>query len=111
MTYSTARLSSYCPSVSALFSSIILCLLFVFSAPAWSAEQATETAMSVNKVSINNATAELLAENLIGVGEAKAHAIVAYRTEYGAFTQVEDLANVKGIGDATVEKNRAKLTL
>jgi competence protein ComEA len=37
--------------------------------------------------------------------------IVAYRTEHGGFKSVDELANVKGIGDKTVEKNRDQMTV
>ena len=44
------------------------------------------------------------------IGPAKAEAIVAYREANGPFSSVEDLVLVKGIGGATLEKNRGKLT-
>ena len=52
----------------------------------------------VGVVNVNSATAEELAL-LPGVGPAKAQAILEYRKEHGAFKRVEDLAEVKGIGD------------
>lgn len=61
-------------------------------------------------VNINTATVEVLAD-LDGVGSAKAEAIVAYRTENGPFASKADLANVKGIGERTVEKNAARMTV
>jgi len=63
------------------------------------------------KVSINNADAESLAEALSGVGIKKAEAIVAWRKSHGKFTSIDQLAQVKGIGEATIDKNRNKLTL
>lgn len=57
-------------------------------------------------VDINSASAEQLAESLSGVGPAKAQAIVAYRDMNGPFQSVEQLTEVKGIGPATVDKNR-----
>ena len=61
-------------------------------------------------VNINTATVETLA-SLNGVGESKAQAIVAYRTENGPFKSSADLMNVKGIGERTVEKNADRLTV
>ncbi|MEZ5583386.1 MAG: ComEA family DNA-binding protein [Candidatus Competibacteraceae bacterium] len=61
-------------------------------------------------IDINTATAEELA-TLDGVGPAKAAAIIEYREVNGPFTSVDDLANVKGIGGKTLEKNRDKITI
>ncbi len=59
---------------------------------------------------INSADAATLAEVMVGIGPAKAAAIVEYRDENGPFGSVEDLALIKGIGVATIEKNRDRLT-
>jgi competence protein ComEA len=61
-------------------------------------------------VDINTADAKTL-ETLNGIGAAKAQAIVAYRTANGPFKSVEDLAKVDGVGEKTVEANRANLTV
>jgi competence protein ComEA len=61
------------------------------------------------QVDINKADAETLAAELNGIGEAKAEAIVTYRDNLGPFLTVDDLVLVKGIGEGTVEKNRALL--
>lgn len=57
-------------------------------------------------VNINTADATAIADNLNGIGDAKARAIVEYRQKHGPFKSAEDLVNVKGIGLKTVEKNR-----
>lgn len=62
-------------------------------------------------VNINQAGVDELATLLLGVGEAKATRIVAYRTENGPFKTVDDLAKVKGIGLTTVDKNRERILL
>lgn len=61
-------------------------------------------------ININTADVATLAE-LTGVGQSKAEAIVAYRKANGPFSAPQDLANVKGIGERTVEKNAARLTV
>ncbi|WP_273426046.1 ComEA family DNA-binding protein [Marinobacter sp.] len=61
-------------------------------------------------ININTADVATLAE-LTGVGQSKAQAIVAYREANGPFETPLDLANVKGIGERTVEKNAARLTV
>ncbi|MDP3877656.1 MAG: helix-hairpin-helix domain-containing protein [Methylobacter sp.] len=55
-------------------------------------------------VNINTADAKTIGEALSGIGLKKAEAIVKYREEKGAFKNAEDLANVAGIGEKTVEK-------
>lgn len=62
-------------------------------------------------IDINTADATALAAAMTGIGPAKAEAIVAYRKEHGPFQSLDDLALVKGIGSATVEKNRDRLTV
>ncbi|MBS3804119.1 MAG: ComEA family DNA-binding protein [Oleiphilaceae bacterium] len=63
-----------------------------------------------DRININQADAVTLTE-LDGIGESKARAIVAYRESNGSFKTVEDLTNVKGIGEKTVAKNQARLNL
>lgn len=61
-------------------------------------------------VNINTATqAEL--ESLQGVGPVKAQAIIDYRKKNGGFKSVDDIKNVDGIGDATLEKLRKDLSI
>lgn len=62
-------------------------------------------------VNINQADAATLAERLNGIGIKKAEAIVSYREQNGPFKSVDDLLNVSGIGDATLEKNRNLISL
>ena len=61
-------------------------------------------------IDINSADASVLAASINGIGPARAQAIVAFREANGPFTSIDDLVLVKGIGSATVDKNRAKLT-
>ncbi len=62
-------------------------------------------------VSINKANAKELAEKLNGVGQKKAQAIVEWRKENGKFKSIDQLAEVKGIGTKTIDKNRSNITL
>ncbi|PLA75403.1 competence protein ComEA [Hydrogenovibrio sp. SC-1] len=62
-------------------------------------------------VNVNQANADEIAAALTGVGKVKAEAIVAYREAHGHFKSVESLSQVKGIGDKTVEKNKADILL
>ena len=54
--------------------------------------------LSLAAVNINTASPSEL-EALPGVGLAKAKVIVDYRQQHGAFKSVEELKNVKGIGE------------
>ena len=47
---------------------------------------------------------------LPGIGETKANAIIEYRNTHG-FQSIEDVKNVKGIGDSTFEKIKEYLTM
>jgi competence protein ComEA len=59
---------------------------------------------------VNSATPTEL-EELPGVGEVIAQAIVDYRTENGPFASVDQLLDVSGIGDATLENIRELVTV
>ncbi len=63
---------------------------------------ATEEASGID---INNASASEL-EALPGVGPVLAGRIVAFRTERGPFSSVEDLLDVPGIGEAKLAQMR-----
>lgn len=57
-------------------------------------------------ININTATAEQLSAFLPGIGEVKAKRIVEYRESAGGFDSVDELLNVSGIGEKTLEKLR-----
>ena len=62
-------------------------------------------------VNVNTADAETISTELQGVGLSKANAIVDYRKTHGPFKSVDELTLVKGIGERTVEINRANILL
>lgn len=74
----------------------------------WCAPEAAEPIKAVN---INTADAAALSNGLVGVGQSKAEAIIAYRKEHGPFKSVEQLAEVKGIGDKLVQKNHDRIVV
>lgn len=67
------------------------------------------SAFAAGPININTADAPALAAGLTGVGQTKAQAIVEYREANGPFKSADQLASVKGIGLATVEKNRDRI--
>ena len=73
--------------------------------------QAAPSVQSALQVNINEADAETIADVLVGVGLTRAQAIVQYRDEHGPFESVDDLIEVKGIGEATLRSNRERIRL
>jgi competence protein ComEA len=67
---------------------------------------ADDTSSSAPPIDLNVATIAQL-ETLPGVGPATAQAIVDYRSQHGSFRSVEDLLNVRGIGQAKLDQIRA----
>jgi competence protein ComEA len=65
-------------------------------------------AVSIN---INQATAQEITAKLDGIGRKKAQAIVQYRKHHGDFKKVDELMQVKGIGEKTLAKNRSRIRL
>lgn len=61
-------------------------------------------------VNINTADATELA-TLKGIGPTKAEAIVNWRTENGSFKSIDELTQIKGIGDKTLEKIKDEITI
>jgi competence protein ComEA len=61
-------------------------------------------------VNINTADAEML-KTLPGIGDAKAADIIAYREEHGAFSSIEDIKNVSGIGESIYNRISSGITV
>ena len=69
------------------------------------------TQVDVATININTASAQQLADKLVGIGISRATDIVAYRKDHGPFHSANDLAAVKGIGERTVKRNQSKIRL
>lgn len=63
-----------------------------------------------NVVNINEANSEQL-QTLSGIGPTKAESIIQYRNDYGGFTAIQEITQVKGIGDATFLKIKDFITI
>ena len=67
-------------------------------------------AATSEKININTASVEEL-DKLPGIGPSIAGAIIDYRTANGPFKQIEDINEVKGIGDALFAKIKESITV
>jgi len=85
-----------------MFKRIFLAFVMVFSVFSL---QASEV------VNINSADAATIEHKLKGVGVTKAQAIVKYRQQNGPYKSVEELVNVSGIGEKTLEKIRGQISV
>ncbi len=65
------------------------------------------SAQAGTPVNVNTADAATIAQSLDGIGPSKASAIVAWRETNGPFKNVDELAQIKGIGADTLERNRS----
>ena len=69
-----------------------------------------DAAAMPGSVNLNTATAAQL-EALPGIGPAVAQRIVEYRQKSGGFKKVEELMNVRGIGETTFLKLKTLITI
>ena len=67
-----------------------------------------QTSAKDGKINLNTATSEEL-QTISGIGAKRAEDIIAYRESHGGFQSVDDLKNVSGIGDKTLDKIRESL--
>ncbi|MEC0302427.1 ComEA family DNA-binding protein [Terribacillus saccharophilus] len=72
--------------------------------------QTAGSSTSSEKININQADSEELTE-LNGIGEAKAQAIITFREENGPFTSIEQLTEVPGIGEKSLENMKDQISL
>ncbi len=81
-----------------------LLLLIAFgNVPAIAGNSAVSTKLKTERVDLNRASVAQLSA-LPGIGEQKARAIIDYRSKNGHFSTVEDLLQVKGVGEKLLEK-------
>lgn len=81
-----------------------------FSGGQASAGRSSSVAASGSKISLNRAGEKELAQ-LPGIGAGLAAAIISDRERNGPYQRVEDLMRVRGIGKATVERIRERVTI
>lgn len=61
------------------------------------------TPAQMKKINLNTATAEQL-QMIPGIGPAISESIIVYRDTNGPFTKVEDILNVKGVGESLLSR-------
>jgi competence protein ComEA len=71
---------------------------------------ATSTASASSPVNLNTASVAQL-ETLPGIGKATAERILEYRQKNGSFKKVEDLMNVRGVGEKSFLKLKPLVTV
>lgn len=67
--------------------------------------------VSAELVNINDASAAAISHHLKGIGVKKAESLVSYRELNGDFKSINDITNVKGIGEGLLKKNFADMSL
>ena len=91
----------------------VLTVFFLTSSMPAMADQLQQSSqrsvMAEQRVNVNQADAQTLADRLVGVGLKRAEAIVAYREQHGPFAGADDLMQVKGVGTATIKKNKERI--
>ena len=90
---------------STLSTALVLCALLIAGTPVLATPAPTQAQAAAEKPSLNlnAATVEQLA-TLPGIGPKVAERILEYRTKNGGFKKIEELMNVKGIGEKSFLK-------
>jgi competence protein ComEA len=102
-------------SLVAFISAVVVSLSAVSFTQAETTSPATKSPVEqqlpkTDKVNLNTADVDALM-SLKGVGAKKAEAIVAWRKENGQFKSIEQLMDVKGIGESIFEINKSRLSI
>ncbi|MEX2366205.1 MAG: helix-hairpin-helix domain-containing protein [Pseudohongiellaceae bacterium] len=94
-----------------LLKAAFVSVLLIFSQPGLGQDltQSPEAGIEVEQVNINQADVATIAQVLDGIGMSRAEAIVSWREEFGNFETLEDLLEVNGIGEVTVQRNQHKI--
>ena len=87
---------------------LALCLGLALSSVSVMAQKST--AAPAEKININSATSEQL-QAIPGIGPATAKAILEYRAKVGKFNKIDEIINVKGIGEKKFQKIKDRLAV
>lgn len=91
------------------FCVVALCLGLTLSSASVLAQK-SGPAGAAEKINLNSATLEQL-QSIPGIGPSTAKSIVEYRTKAGKFNRIEEIINIKGIGEKKFQKIKDRLTV
>jgi len=89
---------------------LITCTLLLISISALANQQTSKDLLAYSVVDINHASLEQFT-SLKGIGKTKAQAIIDYRDSHHGFRKIEELTNVKGIGNKILKDNLSRLLI
>jgi competence protein ComEA len=89
---------------------LVLCVGLALNPAFLSAKDTGANKASTEKINLNTATEEQL-QSLPGIGPSSAKNILEYRNKAGKFNRIEEIINVKGIGEKKFQKIKDRLTV
>jgi competence protein ComEA len=89
---------------------LALVLVLGAAAAAQETKRPSPSTPAATIVNLNTASASML-EGLPGIGKATADRIVEYRQKSGGFKKVEELMNIRGIGEKSFLKLKPLVTV
>jgi comEA protein len=87
---------------------LVLCLGVTISSVSVLAQKSSPA--STEKINLNSATLEQL-QALPGIGPAIAKSIIDHRAKVGKFSRIEEIINVKGVGEKKFQKIKDRLAV
>ena len=87
---------------------LLLCLSLAIGPVSALAQKSSPA--STEKIDLNSATAEQL-QSLPGIGPTTAKRIIDHRTKVGKFNRIEEIINIKGMGEKKFQKIKDRLVL
>jgi competence protein ComEA len=89
---------------------LLLVTLLALAGGSARAQEPSHSAASGSTLNLNSATLPQL-EALPGIGRSTAERIIEYRQKNGGFKRIEDLMNVRGVGEKSFLKLKPLITV